>query len=96
VGFLLVVALLLWRLIESRMRRHLAKTQTKLPGWDDKPTSRPTGFMLTTKFDGIFVLKVGDQRLLGRPLSALQHAFLNALGLNASIFTHPRSSRAPP
>jgi transposase len=45
-GLILVIALLLWRLIEFNMRAHLEKLQTTLPGWDNKPTQRPTTFKL--------------------------------------------------
>jgi len=94
-GFILVVSLLLWRLIESQMRRHLAQTQATVPGWDNKPTTRPTSFMLTTKFETILVLNAGGRRLLAHPLSDVQHAFLRALGLTPSVFTQIHPSQPP-
>ena len=87
-GLILVLSLLIWRLIEHQMRQHLTATQTTLPGWDNKPTDRPTGYMMTIKFKGIVVLNVGNQRRLARPLSPSRLAFLNALGLSPRIFTH--------
>jgi transposase len=94
-GFILVVSLLLWRLIEAQMRRHVADTGSKLPGWDNKPTDRPTTFMLTTKFESTTVFTAAGRRFFGHPLSQTQHAFLRALGLTAAVFTHPHRPRPP-
>ena len=41
-GMILVVALLIWRLMERQMRMHLAQEGKMLPGWDNRPTDRPT------------------------------------------------------
>src|SRR5918911_488663 len=49
-GLVLLLALLLWRLMERAMRRHVDTTSTALPGWDKKVTERPTAFMMVTKF----------------------------------------------
>jgi len=54
-GLILVISLLLWRLIELTMRQHLEQHQSKLPGWNKRPTERPTTFMMTTKFESIQV-----------------------------------------
>ena len=94
-GFVLVVALLLWRLTEAQMRRHVADTGSKLPGWDNKPTDRPTTFMMTTKFESVTVFTAAGRRFFGHPLSETQHAFLRALGLTAAVFTHPHRPRPP-
>jgi transposase len=83
-GLVLLLALMLWRLMERQMRQHLGTTETTLPGWDKKATERPTSFMMTTKFAGLLVLKVGGHRQLARPLSGV-----TALGLSASCFTGP-------
>jgi len=56
-GSILILALLIWRLIEHPMRAHLAATATTLPGWDNKPTQRPAGYMMMMKFKGIVVLR---------------------------------------
>jgi transposase len=88
-GLVLLLALMLWRLMERQMRQHLATTETTVPGWDKKATERPTSFMMTTKFVGLRVLKVGGYRQLARPLSEVQQQYLTALGLSASCFTVP-------
>jgi transposase len=87
-GLILLLALLIWRLIEQQMRQSLEKTDATLPGWDNKPTQRPTAYMMTIKFKGLLILRIGDQRRLANPLSETRLAFLNALGLRPQIFTH--------
>jgi hypothetical protein len=78
------------------MRAHLEKLQTTLPGWDNKPTQRPTTFMMTTKFDHIRIIKVGHKRALNGRLSPVQEKYLLALGLTSSIFTQPAHSHISP
>ena len=84
----MLLALLIWRLIEHQMRTRLAATDATVPGWDNKPTARPTGYMMTVKFKGLLILKLGNERRLASPLSLTRLAFLNALGLSPKIFTH--------
>lgn len=86
-GMILVVALLVWRLMERQMRLYLDHEGKVLPGWDNKPTDRPTSFMMSTVFYGIQVArpKRGESVLLG-PLSERQMQFLDALGLDERVF----------
>jgi transposase len=86
-GLILLLALLIWRLIEQQMRQHLEETNTTLPGWDNKPTQRPTAYMMTIKFKGLLILRQGKQRWLANPLSQTRLVFLTALGLSPDIFT---------
>src|SRR5262245_53689982 len=88
-GLVLLLALLLWRLMERQMRAHVESTGRPLTGWDKKPTERPTAFMMMTKFAGVLVCKVGPQRQLARPLSTVQQQYLVALGVSATCFTLP-------
>jgi hypothetical protein len=44
---------MIWRLMERQMRLYLAEQGTTVPGWDNKPTARPTSFMMSTVFAGI-------------------------------------------
>jgi transposase len=88
-GLVLLLALLLWRLMERQMRAHVETTGTPLPGWDKKVTERPTAFMMMTKFAGVLMLKVGLQRQLARPLSAMQQQYLVALRVSPTCFTIP-------
>jgi transposase len=88
-GCVLLLALLIWRLMERAMRRHVDTTSTPLPGWDKKTTERPTAFMMVTKFAGVIVLKLGHDRQLARPLSVVQQHSLTALDVPATCFTLP-------
>jgi transposase len=88
-GLILLISLLIWRLIEYSMRRYIAEAGIAITGWKDKPTTRPTSFMLTTKFLSILVLKVENQRRLARPLRPVQLEYLTALGVDPIAFTSP-------
>lgn len=87
-GLILLIALLIWRLMELVMRTELTTRQATVPGWDNKPTTRPTAYMLTWKFKGLLVLCLGRERRLAKPLSDAQLAFLLALQVPPSCFTH--------
>ena len=88
-GLVLLLALLLWRLMERAMRTYIDTTQTPLTGWDKQATERPTSFMMVTKFAGVLVLKCGHDRQLVRPLSVVQQQYLTALDVPATCFTLP-------
>jgi transposase len=86
-GLVLLLALLLWRLVERTLRVHVETTGQPLTGWDKKASQKPTAFMMTTKFAGVMVLKVGGQRQLAHPLSLVQQQYLMALRVPATYFT---------
>jgi transposase len=88
-GMILLISLLIWRLIERAMRLHLENEQIYITGWVKRKTKRPTSFMMTTKFHTVLVIKAGEQRLLAKPLKAVQLEYLNALGINPEIFLTP-------
>ncbi len=90
-ALVLLTALLLWRLMEHRMRRSVEENDEPITGWDKKPTRRPTSFMMTTKFSGILVIKIGTKRKLNREFSAEQREFLRALHVSPEVFTQPRA-----
>src|SRR5262247_1140478 len=90
-GLVLLLALLVWRLVERTLRGHVQTTGKPLIGWDKKITQKPTAFMMMTKFSAVIVLKVGSQRQLAQPLSTVQQQYLLALGIPATYFTVPQS-----
>jgi transposase len=90
-GLVLLLALLLWRLVERALRLHVETTGSTLMGWDKKETQKPTAFMMMTKFAAVIVVKVGASRQLAQPLSAVQQSYLRALGVSTSYFTLPPS-----
>ena len=86
-GLVLLIALLIWRLMERSLRQYTESGDKSLIGWNNRPTNRPTSFMMVTKFANITVIKIGDQRRLQRPLSEAQKGYLAALGVKACVFT---------
>jgi len=90
-GLILLTALLIWRLMERTMRQSVEESDEPVAGWDRKPTRRPTSFMMTTKFSGVMVIKIGTKRILNREFSSEQKQFLQALHVSAEVFTQPRS-----
>jgi hypothetical protein len=83
---ILLISLLIWRLIERKLRKHLEKTERPITGWDNKPTTNPTALMITSKFKNITIPRIGPIRRLNRPLTPAQLEWLNALGLKPDIF----------
>jgi transposase len=90
-GLVLLLALLIWRLMERAMRMHVDATSTPLTGWNKQATERPTSFMMVTKFAGVIVLKLGPARQLARPLSVVQQQYLTALNVPSACFTDCQS-----
>jgi transposase len=90
-GLVLLLALLLWRLVERTLRGHVESTGNPLTGWDKKATQKPTAFMMMSKFAAVMVIKIGGQRQLVHPLSTVQQQYLLALRVPATYFTAPQS-----
>jgi len=88
-GLILLISLLIWRLIEHAMRSELQSNETTVPGWDNKPTDRPTAYMLTWKFRGVMVVCYGKTRQLAQPLTDAQKKFLQALKISEDRFINP-------
>ena len=88
-GLVLLVALLIWRLIERCLRQYIQRTGATITGWKDKPTKRPTAFMMTTKFIHILVVKSGNQRQLAKPLKPIHLEYLEALNVSPDVFVVP-------
>ena len=81
-GFILLAALLTWNLMEHVMREHLRRSASTISGWDRKPTRTPTTFMMTTKFKGVLVARIGGEWHFTAPLSGEQLQYVRALGLS--------------
>jgi hypothetical protein len=73
--------------VERTLRVHVETTGNRLMGWDKKATQKPTAFMMMTKCAAVMVLKGGGQRQLAQPLSAVQQADLDALGVPITYLT---------
>jgi len=85
-GMILIIALIVWRIMERSMRLYLEQTQTLVPGWDNKPTSKPTSYMMTTVFYNIQTVLLNGERYFLKPPNDRQTSFLAALGLEANVF----------
>ena len=86
----LIIALMVWRLMERSMRAHVENAKTTLPGWDLRNTTKPTTFMMTTVMTGIMVAVIAGERFMLRSPGPTQLAFLEALGLGPRVFLDPR------
>jgi transposase len=88
-GLILVLALMIWRLMERTMRVSLKENDSKVVGWNNRQTSRPTSFMMTTKFVSVIVIRTDERRFLAEPLDPVQERYLQILGLSTAVFTDP-------
>lgn len=88
-GMVLIIALLVWRLMERTMRAYVENAKTKLPGWDNKVTDKPTSFMMTIAMTDIMVAVIGGTRYMLSGPGPKQLAFLGALGLGPPVFLDP-------
>lgn len=94
-GMILLMAVLVWNLMERTMRANLCKLEEgKIDGWDKKETKRPTTFMMTTKFTSIMIIKIGDERRFARPLTKVQRDYLKILELTEDVFLIPQKAHS--
>jgi transposase len=88
-GLILLIALLIWRLMERAMRQFAQPDGSTLPGWEERKTKRPTSFMMTTKFTDVLVITIGKVRRLANQFTDVQLAYLKALKVNPDAFVTP-------
>ena len=88
-GMVLLIALLIWRLMERSMRLYLDSKDITITGWVRRKTKKPTSFMMSTKFVSVLVVKNNRNRQLARPLKPVQHEYLKALGVSPENFVVP-------
>ena len=88
-GLIFLIALLIWRLMERSMRQYIESTGETVPGWEDKPTKKPTAFMMTAKFTNVSVVKIRKKRQTAYPLRTVHFKYPRALNVNPAIFTNP-------
>jgi len=94
-GMVLILALMVYRLMERSMRLHLQQKNLTVPGWDNRPTNKPTTFMLVALFQGIQVMELKGQRFFLKGPNVRHMAFLASLGLDAMIFLDPQEKCTP-
>ncbi len=88
-GMILLIALLIWRLIERSMRIYIEEKETTITGWMKRRTKRPTAFMMSTKFHTVLVIKSGRHRQLARPFKDVHIEYLRALNVKPEVFLTP-------
>ena len=88
-GMILMIALMIWRLMERSMRAYVENSNITLPGWDKRTTVKPTSFIMTTYMTGIMVAVIDGKRHLLRGPGPNQIAFLQSLGLGSPAFLDP-------
>jgi len=88
-GAILLMALLIWNLIEHVLRQYVKTKNVTLPGWNNQRTRRPTAYMMSTKFLGLQVIRSGMSCRLVTPLTPVQRSYLTALGLSAQSILMP-------
>lgn len=93
-GMILVLALLIARLMEVRMRRFLEESEETVIGLHEVKTTKPTFYAMTCVIMHVQVFALNNQRVLKNPPSARQTQFLRALGLDQSAFIDPKSRPA--
>lgn len=95
-GLTLLLSLLVWSLMQRSLRKCVEEhPERELTDLANRPTKRPTSFILAHKFLNVMILKIGSHRRLAYPLKRDQMNYLQALGLDYTIFTKP-PSRIPP
>lgn len=94
-GMVLIIALMIWRLMERSMRTYVKNTNEPLPGWCNRPTDKPTSFMMSKAIVGITVARLGRERVLLAEPKERPMAFLKALGVRARVYTDPRYQCTP-
>lgn len=94
-GMILIIALMVWRLMERSMRAYVRNTGDKLPGWVKRETDKPTAFMMTTKIQHVKVgIYGGERRVLGTMAPEVM-MYLKALGLKPDVFTDKNATVNP-
>jgi transposase len=88
-GMVLVIALMVYRLMERTMRMHLNETKTEVIGWEKRKTDKPTSFMMSTVMVGIMVAVISGKRLFLCPPNSRQREYLAALRLCGEVFLNP-------
>jgi transposase len=86
-GLVLILSLLVYNLIQRSMRKYVEKTGEDLIGFDNKPTKKPTTYMITWAFKNFHIIKYREHRKISSKMNKDQELFLKAMGLSFNIFT---------
>lgn len=90
-GLILVIALMVYRLMERSMRLYLKQEEKTVLGLNNIRTARPTTYALTTYALKVKVLVINGVRYILKKPSAVLLEYLEALGLDDTVYSDPRS-----
>jgi transposase len=95
-GMVLIIALMVWRLMERNMRAHVEATEKELPGLNKQTSRKPTAYMMTIHVKGVMILvdASGKRNFLSKP-KGKQKQYLEALGVDENVFTDPEHQCTP-
>jgi transposase len=95
-GMVLIIALMIWRLMERNMRAHVETTKKELPGLNKQTSKKPTAYMMTVHVKGVMILidTSGKRNFMSRPKDKLKQ-YLEALGVDETVFTDPDHQCTP-
>lgn len=85
-GLIFLISLLIWRLMERTMRKNAEEWDVELIGLNKRKTKKPTTYMMLRKFYGIMIIKIGEERTLGKALNKAQLDYLRVLEIGHEYF----------
>jgi len=88
-GLILLLSLLIWRLMERAMRNYVQEEDTTLEGYERRPSKKPTGKMMQSKFSGVKIVVLNGHKRLAAKLTKVQKKYLDALDVSAEVFSRP-------
>lgn len=78
-GLIMLIALLVWNLMQHVMRRNIKETGSIVEGLAGRKTTAPTSYVMTTKFRVVDIQEFYGTRKFNRPLSPVQEKYLEML-----------------
>lgn len=77
--FIMLIALLVWNLMQHVMRRNIKETGSTVEGLAGRKTTIPTTYAMTTKFRALDIKVFYGTREFSRPLTPVQKKYLEML-----------------
>jgi transposase len=77
--FIMLIALLIWNLLQHVMRRNIKETGSVVEGLAGRTTTIPTTYAMTTKFRAVDILTILGVRQFNGSLTPVQEKYLEML-----------------
>ena len=81
-SFIMLIALLIWNLMQHVMRRNIKSTNSVVEGLAGRKTKTPTTYAMTTKFRTLSVSSIYGTRMFAVPLRPVQEKYLEMLEID--------------